>query len=198
MKRQRLVIRNFRAGVNLQHFLVAAVASVLVIRLFLQLTGYPQIGGGGLHIAHMLWGGLFMLAALIVLLSFISKLAQSVAAILGGIGFGTFIDEVGKFVTSDNDYFFRPAVSIIYVTFILIFLAVRAIHSSQIYSAQEYLINALQEMEDVVLHHLDEAERNKTLRYLSQADRDDPLVSALQDVLWRKQLIPAPASTLLQ
>ncbi|MEJ7711097.1 MAG: hypothetical protein WKF84_14835 [Pyrinomonadaceae bacterium] len=120
------------------------------------------------------------------------------AAILGGIGFGTFIDEVGKFVTSDNDYFFRPDVSIIYVTFILIFLAVRAVHSSQNYSAQEYLINALQEMEDVVLHHLDEAERNKTLRYLSQADRGDPLVSALQAVLWRKQLIPVPASTLLQ
>ncbi|MEJ7618643.1 MAG: hypothetical protein WKF30_17120 [Pyrinomonadaceae bacterium] len=45
MKRQLFAIRNFRAGVNLTHFLVAAVASVLVIRLFLQLTNYPQIGG---------------------------------------------------------------------------------------------------------------------------------------------------------
>lgn len=198
MMRGRFLIRNFRAGVNLQHFLVAAVASVLVIRLFLQLTGYPQIGGGGLHIAHMLWGGLFMLAALIVVLSFISKYAQTAAAILGGVGFGTFIDEVGKFVTSDNDYFFRPAVSIIYVTFILIFLAGRALHSAQNYTAQEYLINALQEMEEVVLHHLDEEERNQTLKYLANADVNDPLVTALQAALWRKQLTPKPAATLFE
>ena len=31
------------------------------------MTGYPRIGAGPLHIAHLLWGGLFMLAALVVL-----------------------------------------------------------------------------------------------------------------------------------
>ncbi|MEJ7618642.1 MAG: hypothetical protein WKF30_17115 [Pyrinomonadaceae bacterium] len=139
-----------------------------------------------------------MLGALIVVLSFISKRAQTAAAILGGIGFGTFIDEVGKFVTSDNDYFFRPAVAIIYVIFILIFLAGRAIHASQNYSAPEYLINALQEMEDVVLHHLDEEERNKTLKYLAHADKADPLVAALESALLQKQLIPPPPATIFE
>ena len=41
----------------LDTFLVSAVASVLVIRVFLEATGYPQLGGGGLHVAHVLWGG---------------------------------------------------------------------------------------------------------------------------------------------
>ncbi|MCW5980017.1 MAG: hypothetical protein KIT09_18185 [Bryobacteraceae bacterium] len=32
---------------------MSAVAAILSIRLFLELTGYPKLGGGGLHIAHM-------------------------------------------------------------------------------------------------------------------------------------------------
>ena len=39
--------------------LLTAVATILVIRTQLWLTHYPQLGGGGLHIAHLLWGGLF-------------------------------------------------------------------------------------------------------------------------------------------
>ena len=37
--------------------------AVLVTRLYLTLTGFPKVGGGGLHLAHLLWGGLLMLAA---------------------------------------------------------------------------------------------------------------------------------------
>lgn len=188
MKLQHFVIRNFRAGANLQSFLVAAVASVLTIRLFLQLTGFPQLGGKGLHIAHLLWGGLFMLAAMMLVFSLISLRAQEAASVLGGIGFGTFIDEVGKFVTSDNNYFFRPAVAIIYVTFILIFLCARAIQSKQSYTESEYLINALQQMEEVVLHDLDEEERERTLRYLDQSNPAHPLVAHLRATLQEMEL----------
>jgi hypothetical protein len=35
-----------------------AVVAVLLTRLYLNLTGFPHIGAGGLHIAHLLWGGL--------------------------------------------------------------------------------------------------------------------------------------------
>ena len=118
---RRGLIRNSDAGELLELFLVAAVCAVLGIRAFLAAAGYPQIGGSGLHIAHMLWGGGFMMIALILLFSFLSRSLDRVAAVLGGVGFGAFIDELGKFITSDNNYFFAPTIGLIYVIFISIF-----------------------------------------------------------------------------
>src|SRR5690606_9357710 len=43
--------------------LLSFAASVILTRLFLELTGYPQLGGGTFHIAHVLWGGLLLFAA---------------------------------------------------------------------------------------------------------------------------------------
>ena len=61
---------------------------ILVIRTQLWLTNYPQLGGGGLHIAHLLWGGLFMMIAIWCSLIYLNRTARTVTAILGGIGFG--------------------------------------------------------------------------------------------------------------
>ncbi len=127
MKSHPDFVRNLDAFYYAEVFLVCAVSAVLGIRLFLHMTGYPQVGNGTLHIAHMLWGGLLMLAALMMLFSFIGKRIELWAAILGGAGFGTFIDEVGKFVTKDNDYFFEPSVAIMYVVIVLIILALHMI-----------------------------------------------------------------------
>ncbi len=41
-------------------FLVTTLATVVLTRLLLGLTGFPQLGGGGVHISHVLWGGLLM------------------------------------------------------------------------------------------------------------------------------------------
>jgi len=113
----------------MEMMLVFAVATILVIRAFLALTGYPQLGGGGLHIAHMLWGGLGMIISIALLLSYWNPAMRQLGAVIGGIGFGFFIDELGKFITSDNDYFFQPTIALIYIIFIILFLAVRAVHS---------------------------------------------------------------------
>jgi hypothetical protein len=172
--------RNLEGPDDLELFLVAAVTAVLGIRLFLHLTGYPQVGGATLHVAHMLWGGLLMLAAIVVVLSFLGRASERAAALLGGLGFGTFIDEVGKFVTRDNDYFFQPAVAMIYGSFVLTFLVAHVIQRRVRYSPLEYLMNALRALEEVARGDLDEDEKRKALACLAGCDPGDPLVQGLR------------------
>src|SRR5438046_2426844 len=162
-------IRNLRAGELLERFLVSAVAAVLAVRFFLGLTGFPRLGGGGLHIAHMLWGGGLMVAALLVLLGYLGQRVRRTAAVVAGIGFGLFIDELGKFITSDNNYFFRPAIALIYVIFVLMFLWWRSLERQRTWSEETYLANALMLLQDTALHDLDPAEKYRLLHWLRRS-----------------------------
>lgn len=184
------LVRDLHSGTHLDFFLVSAVASVLLIRFYLQLAGYPTIGGQSLHIAHMLWGGLLMLAALVILLAFLGRASRGWAALLGGVGFGAFIDEVGKFVTRDNDYFYRPAVALIYVVFIAAYLVIRTIRRRPP-TTEEYVINALQELEQAALRDLEHEERDRALRYLARAGPGDPLATGLAELIHRVELAPS-------
>lgn len=188
--------RDLLAGRHLDLFLVSAVCTVLLIRFYLHLAGYPTIGGSSLHIAHMLWGGLLMLAALVVLLLYLGDSSRRYAAILGGIGFGTFIDEVGKFLTHDNDYFFRPGVAIIYVVFVLIYLSTRSLLRRGV-SQEEYLVNALQAVGEAAMGNLDLTGRDRALDLLEHGRRDDPLVASIRELLLRNELadVDAPGLT---
>ena len=124
--------------------LVSAVATVLLIRGYLQLTGYPKVGNGELHIAHLLYGGLFMLLSIFLMLVLLNTGARWYAALLGGIGFGFFIDEIGKFISKDVNYFFKPAVAVMYAVFVVLFLALGALRRWRTASRpQDALANAL-------------------------------------------------------
>ena len=193
MKSHPKFVRNLDAFYYAEVFLVCAVSAILGIRLFLHMTGYPQIGNSTLHIAHMLWGGLLMLAALIMLFSFIGKRIELWAAILGGAGFGTFIDEVGKFVTRDNDYFFEPSVAIMYVVIVLIVLALHMIRFGWTFTGREYLVNALKGLEEAALSDLDEDEKSKVLLYLERSDPDDPLTPAVRRLIMSVESLPTPS-----
>ncbi|MEV0841509.1 hypothetical protein AB0I55_18395 [Actinocatenispora sera] len=135
--------RDPQATAHLTAMLVAAVSTVLLVRGGLALAGYPQVGGGGLHIAHVLWGGLLMIVGLVLLLSFVGPVIRPLASVLAGIGIGLFIDEVGKFVTSDNDYFYRPATAIMYVLVVVLVLLVHALHGRRPHHPSEHLAAAV-------------------------------------------------------
>ena len=172
--------RNSEAGELLELFLVAAVCSVLGIRAFLAAAGYPQLGGDGLHIAHMLWGGAFMLVAFFLLFTFLGRALARLAAILAGIGFGTFIDELGKFITSDNDYFYEPTIGLIYVIFVAIFLILRTARRNRPVGPDDALANALAQIQGSIAEPLDPGEKEQVLALLDQADPVHPLSAHLR------------------
>ena len=188
--------RRLTLGGLFELFFVAAVVSLLLIRGGLALSGFPKVGGGGLHIAHMLWGGLLMLTSLLLLLGFIGRRALALAAVVSGIGFGTFIDEVGKFITSDNDYFFRPAVSVVYVTFVVLFLVARGLESRRRYSERELLANAFEVAREVHLTNRRPSHSAPVVAYLREHSGDDPVLVAIREVLERAHhrppALPAP------
>jgi hypothetical protein len=181
------VARNVDAGSNFESFLVAAVASILLIRLYLELTGYPQIGRDGLHIAHMLWGGLMMVVALVLLLAFLGKRVKRYAAVIGGIGFGAFIDELGKFITSDNDYFYQPTIGLIYVIFIGLFLLFRQIERGRELTERERLVNAADMIKEVILDGASGDEVDQALALLEQSGPPTELSAAIRQAVIRAE-----------
>jgi hypothetical protein len=180
----------------LDAFLVSAVATVLLIRIFLEATGYPRLGGNGLHIAHVLWGGLGMLVAIVLLLLFLSSGTRLAAAIVGGAGFGAFIDELGKFVTADNDYFFKPTAAIVYAVFVILFLVTRQVRVFRALTPRESLVNAVALAEKLALHQLAAGDRDRALELLARSDRTDPLVATLRERFLAADVVPLGPSRL--
>jgi len=115
----RAAVRRDRAAEYLLTSLVAFAVSVILTRVYLHVTGFPQLGNRVLHIAHALWGGLLLMVGALLPLALANRWALQISALLGGIGTGLFIDEVGKFITQTNDYFFAPALSLIYAFVLL-------------------------------------------------------------------------------
>jgi len=190
--RRSLILRiGFERRVEV--FLVSAVVSVLCIRAGLSITGYPQIGGGGLHVAHVLFGGIGMAVALVLMMVSLTEPAINLAAVIGGVGFGAFIDEIGKFLTSDNDYFYRPAVAVMYMTFVAIYIAARSIERRARPSQAAYLANVLDLTKEAVAGNLDEEEVRRAREYLARCDQDDPVVASVGTILDRIGTAPAHA-----
>ncbi len=185
-------IRSVDAKGLTETFLVCTIGTILAIRLFLIATGYSQLGGGGLHVAHLLWGGALLAVAVLLTVSLITRASRWVAALLGGVGFGLFIDEIGKFVTSDNDYFFRPTFALIYVALVLIWLATRALLTRKRLTQTEALANALDLLKEAASRDLNEDERTRALALLDRSDPSDPLVRQVRGLLREVAAIPAP------
>ena len=139
--------------------------SVAGTRLFLELTNYPKIQTGELHIAHVLWGGLFLFIAAILPLIYANRWVYPLGAIFSGAGFGLFIDEVGKFITVSNDYHYPAAAPIIYVLFLLTVLVYHRTRNQSQTDPRIELYHTLDAMMEVLDRDLDDRERaDLTLR----------------------------------
>jgi hypothetical protein len=165
--------------------LLTFALTVTLVRLFLGLSGYPQLGGGTLHIAHLLWGGLLLFVAALLPLIFASHRVYRLTAILAGAGVGLFIDEVGKFITQSNDYFFQPAAPIIYAFFLVCVLVYLQVSRPRRRGARLELYAALEYLEEVLERDLEPHERRLLVDHLEAAARDslEPELAGLAGVL---------------
>lgn len=152
--------------------LISFAASVVLTRTYLELTGYPQIGGGVLHIAHVLWGGLLLFLAALAPILFANRWAYRLAAVLGGVGVGLFIDEVGKFITQTNDYFFPLAAPIIYAFFLLTVILYLQIRRPSRRDSRTELYSALDQIMELIENDLDHNERASLEARLMRVIRD--------------------------
>ncbi len=174
--------RSFQAGPQLELFLVCAAVGVIFNRSFLILTGYPQIGNATLHISHAIWGALAMMAALTLYLTFLSPTLRGFIAVLGGFGFGWFVDELGKFISRDTDYLFRPALAVIYCVFIGMFFWFRYL-AGRPADADDAVLNALSALQAARLGSLTAADRDLALRRLVDLDDGAPLTGEVHALL---------------
>jgi hypothetical protein len=176
-----------RAGAAryLRFSLLSFATTVILVRLFLAMTGYPQIGTGTLHIAHVLWGGLLLFIAALLPLILANRWVYALSGVLSGMGAGLFIDEVGKFITRNNNYFYPPAAPIIYGFFlltVLLYFEVRRPHPSD---ARTELYHALDGLEEVLDHDLSTHERAEVEGQLARVIHSsaDPELVQLAGVL---------------
>lgn len=175
--------------------LVSFAVSVIGTRVFLQLTGYPQLGNKTVHIAHVLWGGLLLFIAALLPLIFANRWALNGSAVLSGVGVGLFIDEVGKFITQTNDYFFPPAAPIIYTFFLLTLLLYLNVRRPYVPEPREMMYRVLEDLTEVLDRDLDLDERDRLEARLEEVAKNSQdsntldMVISLKRFLYNKQLI---------
>ncbi|HVN54760.1 MAG TPA: hypothetical protein VMT46_10555 [Anaerolineaceae bacterium] len=197
-KRIRKAVRREGADRLLLYNLLAFAGSVSVTRLFLQMTGYPQLSINELHIAHVLWGGLLLYIATLVPILYANRWALTFSSIVSGIGIGLFIDEVGKFITQANDYFYPPAAPIIYSLFLVTVFLYNRIRKHEVRDLRTELYRVLDGLEEVLDHDLSEKEKKKLTEQLNivtgQSASPDVirLANALKEFAESESLILVP------
>lgn len=185
VSRVRRPVQREGADFNLLLTLLSFAASVSLTRLFLDLTGYPQLGGGELHIAHVLWGGLLLFVAALLPLILANRWVYRVGAMLAGVGVGLFIDEVGKFITQSNDYFHPAAAPIVYAFFLITVFVYYRVRRPPVRSPRAELYRALDSLGELLDRDLQGGEHEGLVRRLRfvRDQKERPVLSELADRL---------------
>lgn len=87
-QRVRKPLKRKNAEQYLLFTLLSFATTVILIRLFLSLSGYPQVGSDTLHIAHAIWGELLLFIASLLSLLFVNRWVYTIGALFDGAGTG--------------------------------------------------------------------------------------------------------------
>lgn len=182
--------------------LLVFAGSVIATRLFLQMTGFPRLGNDVLHIAHALWGGLFLMISAILPMIFVNRWVFNLSAALNGVGIGLFIDEVGKFITANNDYFYPPAAPLIYASFLMLALVYFFVKKPNKPEPRTALYHALADLQELADNNLDPLELSLLVERLCVAKKSDQphiagLAEAIEVYLKKSEVPLVPAQPVL-
>jgi hypothetical protein len=133
-----------------------------------------------------------MVVALAILLSFLGRRSRQVAALIAGVGFGFFIDELGKFITSDNNYFYKPAAGLIYLIFIALYLGSRAFQHHRGLNEAERVRNAVELIGEATQGPFKVEYRDQALALLASVPATHPLRDPLIEVAEGMDTAPNP------
>jgi tetratricopeptide (TPR) repeat protein len=176
------IVRNVEFSRLFDSFFISAVSTILIVRFYLEITGYPQLGNSTLHISHLLPGTIFMLAAILIMLAAVNRAVRDFAAVLAGIGFGLSWDELGKFITQTNNYFFKPTLGLIYLTFVLLYLLARYAGQRRL-SQDDYIANAIDLIKEAAIKDLDTWEYEHAKELMLHVSPNHVLYQPTMDML---------------
>jgi len=165
------LVRRERAAEYVLIVVVSFALSELMLRFFLDLRGYPQIAFSVFHISHVVWGGLFLFIAAMVMLIFSNIWVLRLGAVLSGMGFALFIDEIGKFITKDYNYFYGPALPLVYIFFLLVFLVYIYLHKQKRESPREMFYDVLDDCKEILDLDLTLTEKEEIEKKLGEINR---------------------------
>ena len=112
-----------------------------------------------MHISHAIWGALMMAIAIIFAISYLPPNDAHVHRVHRRCGFGWFIDELGKFITRDVNYFFQPTIALIYIVFVVMYLVFRGSPAPRLHGPTRRCSTRSRRCKSASLGELDEQHR---------------------------------------
>src|SRR5262249_13193460 len=111
--------------------------------------------------------------------------------------FGWFIDELGKFITRDVNYFFQPTIALIYTVFITMYLVFRGIQRRE-YNADEAVLNGLEALKSAQIGELTAARRTADVALVGQTGADAAVARQGRALLAGQSGLPNPRPNWLE
>jgi hypothetical protein len=168
-----------------QNVVLGFAFSVIAIRFFMAVSPITILVVGNFHVAHMLYGGVLLLIASLLVYILQNSRALEISSWLTGIGFGFFIDEIGKYVSLNNDYYYKLAAPLIYLSFLITVFVFFWVKQRQKLTAKERLYHALFDVQRIMeerLYLFEFPDLKRSLKELLK-ESDQPLQRALASEL---------------